>query len=281
MATMRSAELAEALEELGLDDNDAGQLLGMSGRSVRRWREGEAVPGAVEAAVRAWLTLHRNALPWQPDSLSVLVNDQVQIQRMREHAEILHVLLEEVDREGGPKTHWNVDFARRRATRDTAEVSFYVLRNGGFSPSTYHRSDRAPVEADRAEIRDACYCIAQAFSEARRANKALFDVAQYVANHADIFVQDGPGLMSGKEKAERIVSIAQVADDLLTLAVTAGGQKVTYQDFEVHLRRLHSLGFFPPGHMVSAVADLLVRRRPNLSPAELAELRRLAEDGRP
>ena len=111
VATMKSMELAEALEELGLDDNDAGQLLGMSGRSVRRWREGEAVPGAVEAAVRAWLTLHRNALPWKPDSLSVLVNDRVQIQRMREHAEILHLLLEEVDREGGPKTHWNVDFA--------------------------------------------------------------------------------------------------------------------------------------------------------------------------
>lgn len=278
---MGSVELTEALEELGLDDNEAGKLLGMSGRSVRRWRDGEAVPGAVEAAVRAWLTLHRNALPWKPDSLSVLVNDQIQIQRMREHAEILHVLLEEVDREGGPKTHWNIDFARRRATRDVAEVSFYVLSNGGFSPSTYHRSDRAPIEADRAEIRDACYCIAQAFSEARRANKALYDIAQYVSQHADVFVQDGPGSMSGKEHAERIASIAQVADDLLALAVTAGGQKVTYQDFEVHLRRLHDLGFFPPADLVSAVADLLVRRRPNLSASELAELRRLAEDAGP
>jgi hypothetical protein len=276
---MTSGEFADALEELGLGDLAAAQLLGMSARSVARWRTGEEVPGAVEAAVRAWLTLHRNALPWMPDSMSVLVNDQVQIRRMREHAEILHVLLEEVDREGGPKTHWNVDFERRRATRGAAEVSFYVLANGGFSPSTYHRSDRHPVEADRAEIRDACYCIAQAFAEARQANKALFDIAQDVATNAHIFVRNGPSSLSREETDERVEAITRVAEDLLQLAMTAGDQKVTYQDFEIHLQRLHSLGHFPPNERVSAVADLLVRRRAALSEAQRAEIRRLAAGG--
>jgi hypothetical protein len=172
---------------------------------------------------------------------------------------------------------WNVDFERRRATHGAAEVCFHLLANGGFSPSTYHRTDRQPVEADRAEIRDACYCIAQAFAEARLANKALFDFAQEVADKASIFVQEGPDSLSPRDRALREQAITMVSEDIVQLALRAAGQTVTYKDFEVLLMRLHALKHYPPNHMVSAVAELLIRRRPALSEEQRTEIRRLAE----
>jgi hypothetical protein len=267
---MNSADFAESLEDLGLDHEEAGQLLGMSARSVRRWCDSEAVPGPVEAAVRAWLQLHRQGLAWKPGSMSVLLDDQLQIQRMREHATILHQLIQEVDRDGGPKTKWHVDVDRRRATNGVAEVSFYLLTNGSFSPSTYRRLDRAPSEDDRAEIRDACYCIAQAFAEARKANKALYDIAEYTSSHAHLFAKDRADEVDADERA---AAITRVAEDLLALAMRGTGGKITYPDFDVHLRRLHALGFYPRADLVGAVANLLVARRPQLDPADLDALR--------
>ena len=162
---MTAHEFAHSLSVLKLTVAEAAQLLDVSDRSVRRWSESEAVPGPVEAAIRAWIRLDERFLPWKPDSVSIFDDDRQQVRKMRDHSAELDALMREVEARGGPRNPWSVDLARQRATFGPAEVGFYRLESGGFSPSTYRRLDRTPTDGDRLDIQDACYCIAQSLSE--------------------------------------------------------------------------------------------------------------------
>jgi len=255
---MTNREFAEDLSKLNLTPDEAAHLLGVSERSVRRWTEGESVPGPVEAALRAWRHLEARNLPWKPDSVSVFQDDEDQIRRIRNHDELLHQLMSEVEARGGPANPWAVDLAKQRATFGPAEVSFYRLQNGGFSPSTYRRLDRTPTGNDKIDIQDACYCIAQAFSRARQTNQALIDIAEYTRKNAAIFVQDGNASLSRADVTRRIAKIAALADELKGLAASALEGQVLYGQFETILRGLHRLGFFPDMGLVSAVARSMV-----------------------
>jgi hypothetical protein len=256
---MTSSEFVEELSKLNLTPDEAAQLLGVSERSVRRWSEGESIPGPVEAALRAWRHLHARNLPWKPDSVSVFQNDEDQIRRIRNHDELLSQLMSEVEARGGPTNPWAVDLEKQRATFGAAEVSFNRLLNGGFSPSTYRRLDRTPTDNDRLEIQDACYCIAQAFSRAREINQALIDIADYTRTHAGTFVQDGPASLSPADAARRTGKIATLADELNGLAASALTGQALYAQFETILRSLHRLGFFPELDLVSAVARSMLQ----------------------
>ncbi len=83
---MTSLELTEHLSRLGLNQTEVAQLLGISARTVRRWVEGEEIPGPAEAALRAWRRLSERNLPWRPDSVSIVEDDQEQIFRHRQLA---------------------------------------------------------------------------------------------------------------------------------------------------------------------------------------------------
>jgi hypothetical protein len=65
---MSNIEFAEHLQALRIGQTEAADLLGVSERTVRRWADGEAVPGPVEAAIRAWRSLDERQLPWKPAS---------------------------------------------------------------------------------------------------------------------------------------------------------------------------------------------------------------------
>jgi hypothetical protein len=255
---MTSREFSQDLSKLKLTPDEAAQLLGVSERSVRRWTEGESIPGPVEAALRAWRHLEARNLPWKPDSVSVFQDDEDQIRRIRNHDELLDQLMSEVEARGGPANPWAVDLAKQRATFGAAEVNFNRLQNGGFSPSTYHRLDRTPTENDKFEIQDACYCIAQAFSRARQINQALIDIADYTRAHAATFVQDGAASLSPTDAARRTAKIAALADEMNALAASALSGLALYTQFETILRGLHRLGFFPELGLVSAVARGMV-----------------------
>jgi DNA-binding transcriptional regulator YiaG len=54
---MPKAELVAILSALRLTQTEAAQLLEVSDRTVRRWLEGEEVPGPAQAALRAWREL--------------------------------------------------------------------------------------------------------------------------------------------------------------------------------------------------------------------------------
>lgn len=257
---MTKLELTEYLAALNLSLSDAAQLLNVSERTVRRWAEGEAIPGPVEAALVAWRSLHERHLPWKPNSISIRENDQDQIQRQTDEDRLLAQLLKEVEAQGGPANPWSVDLVKQRATFGPAEVAFYRLSNGGFSPSTYRRKDRTPVEADRQEIRDACYCIAQAFSAARQANESILDVAAYTRKHAQFFVQEGPSSHSAEDAQKISTRICGVADELEVLAISALDGRALYSQFEVLLDGLHRLGFFPDIALVSAVARSMLAK---------------------
>ncbi|MGH6876467.1 MAG: helix-turn-helix domain-containing protein [Rhizomicrobium sp.] len=163
---MTQAEFTQYLDRLGLSVEKAAKLLDVSPRTVRRWREGEELRGPVETAVRAWIFLHDRHLPWMPDSASVIENDREQIDLHRANAIDLAALHKRVEDRGGPKLTWNVDLSKGKATLGPVQVSFYRLRNGGFSLANYRRSDAAPdAHRDREIIEDAAYSIGQAIKK--------------------------------------------------------------------------------------------------------------------
>ena len=93
----------------------------------------------------------------------------------------------------------------------------------------------------------------------RRADgpKALGELAAYVRQHFNIFVQDGPGSVGPVERTRREARIKSLGDAIAELAQRADDGSVHYQDFEEILGLLHAAGFFPPNGLVGDVAYAL------------------------
>jgi len=250
---MTKGEFSEHLSFLQLSLSEAALLLGASERSVRRWTE-EEVPGPVAAAVRAWRELELRRLPWKPDSVSIIERDHDQIDRIRNHDELLAQVIREVEARGGPANPWSVDIERGRATFGHAEVSFHRLANGNFNVSTYRRFDRTPSDIDRPEIADAVYCIAESFGRSITASKAIQAVAAFVRQHDQLSIRDEASTSSPAgidQRRQAIVRQATVLDSLAEeVAVGRGG----YRQFEEIIRELHRLRIFPDTSLISAVA---------------------------
>lgn len=169
---MTSSELRQNLSRLALTEVEAAQLLSVSPRTVRRWIEAPAeIPGPAEQALRAWLRLESLRLPWRPDGIALGEDNPEKLSRQiteyRRHAMDLDTILQRVEDRGGLSAPWIVDLECRRATLGTLQISFYALANGGFSPSTYTRSDQPPdVKKDRSLIQDGFAAIALAIAKA-------------------------------------------------------------------------------------------------------------------
>ncbi len=259
LVMMTAIELNEHLSALQVSPPEAAQLLGVSSRTLRRWLEGEDVPGPAEAALRAWRVLADRQLPWKPDSMSIFEDNQDQIARHRRHAEEMAAVLKRVEARGGPKNPWTVDISKRSATFGHFEVGFYDLQGGGFSLSTYRRQDVPPdLARDLPDIEDAAYCIASAFTRARTSSAALKAVADYTREHSSIFVVDGSKLLDRSEKASRQKAIESVADKIDGLAAAASESRAKYQEFESLLGELHAAGFYPLMSLISDVAHAMV-----------------------
>lgn len=257
MAMMTSRELGEHLSALRLSAAEAAQLLNVSARTVRRWVEGEEVPGPAEAAFRAWRILEDRNLPWKPDAVSLIENDQDQIERHRKHAQEFAELVKVVDGRGGPKNPWTVDLVKSKATFGPYEIGFYrLLNDGGFSLSTYRRKDTAPdVERDALDIQDAAFCIAKAIKQARASNQALKAVAQYTRQNASLSAQDKAKPVDPTARMQTIITLADKIDDLAARSLDGLAK---YDQFETLLNELHAAGFFPEMSLISDVARSFV-----------------------
>jgi hypothetical protein len=168
---MSKAELLHHLNQLDLTQAEVARLLSVNVRTVRRWVETpDELPGPAEQAIRAWLRLHRLGLAWHPDGLPLGEDEPDEIARQialyRQHAIDLDAMLRRVEARGGPAAPWQVDLKTHVATLGPMELRFYPLPNGGFSPSTYRRSDANPdLDRDGHLLEDAYACIAQALSQ--------------------------------------------------------------------------------------------------------------------
>ena len=82
--------------------------------------------------------------------------------------------------------------------------------------------------------------------ERRKARAAaLKAVAEYVLRHSDVFVTDGPRMLSPEQKQRQQQRIEAIAKKIGELAVPAERSEVSYEQFETLLGELHKLGFFP------------------------------------
>jgi hypothetical protein len=158
---------ADHLQQLDLTQAEAACLLSVNVRTVRRWVDDPTdMPGSAEHALRAWLRLHRLGVAWRPDGLPLGGDDidemAQQIALYRQRAIDLDALLQRVEARGGPAAPWQVDLEAHIATLGPMRVGFYPLPNGGFSPSTYRRTDADPdLNRDAHLLEDAYACIAQ------------------------------------------------------------------------------------------------------------------------
>jgi hypothetical protein len=256
---MNSTEFNEHLAHLNLGPAEAAQLLSVSSRTLRRWIDGEEIPGPAEAALRAWRKLSDRHLAWKPDSVSVFEDDQDQIARHRRHTEEMTALIARVEARGGAKDPWTVDLPKNSATFGNFEVGFYNLQSGGFSLSNYRRKDMPPdLARDWPFLEDAAYCISTTFSKARASGQALNAVGQHVRQHSSVFVVDGPRMLTPAQRTRRRQEIEALADKIDELATTAAAGKARYAEFEDILSKLHAAGFFPEMSLISAVAKAMV-----------------------
>ena len=166
---MSRTELEQSLIRLSLSQTEAAQLLGVAPRTLRRWLEGEELPGPAEQAIRAWLRLHERRLPWRPDSTAIAERrsgPDRQTPRTRYQSQQHHRASRSARRPANALGRRSSALERNFGPM---EVSFYTLTNGGFSLAHYTRKDGSPdVERDRELIEDAAYCIAKEFDERPR-----------------------------------------------------------------------------------------------------------------
>ena len=94
---MEAHQLRQSLDRLNLSPAETAQLLGVTPRTVRRWLDGEEMTGPAVQAIRAWICLHDRHLPWRPDAVSIIENDQDQIDRHRLHAVNFDAILSRVE----------------------------------------------------------------------------------------------------------------------------------------------------------------------------------------
>lgn len=177
---MSRNELRNALEELGLTQTDAAQLLSVDARTLRRWLEpGGEVPGGHEQAIRAWRRLQKLGHSWRPNvkALGELSDEEtaLQVHLHRNHVLQLDDILRRVEKRGGPIAPWEVDLENNRARLGPITIYFYrlALLDGGFSPSGYHRADDAStLERDQPLIEDGVACIAAAIRDDKESAQA-------------------------------------------------------------------------------------------------------------
>jgi transcriptional regulator with XRE-family HTH domain len=256
---MSPDELRAHLNALNVSRAEIAQLLGISKRTVTRWAEGEEVPGPAAAVIRAWRSLNDRHLAWKPDSISVLENDEDQIERQRKYALRFNEMLKQVELRGGPTHPWKVNFYKSTATFGSSEITFHRLANGGFSISSYRRSDRHPdLAIDMPLIQDAAFCIAQEYAKFGAQATALTDIANYVRTNAAAFARSGQALLTPKQAAEHKRIIERLADRLAELADAARDGMACYAQFEDIQGQLHGAGFFPKDSLVAAVARAFV-----------------------
>jgi transcriptional regulator with XRE-family HTH domain len=256
---MSPTEFSEYLKALNVSHAEVAQLLGVSKRTVTRWADGEDISGPAEAALRAWRSLNDRHLAWKPDSISVLENDEDQIERQRTYAIRFNEMLRHVELRGGPTHPWKIDFYHSIATFGSSEITFYKLANGGFSIGSYRRSDRHPnLATDMPLIEDAAYCIAQEYAKFGAQAAALTDIANYVRSNAALFARRGPEMMVPKEAAEHRKRIEHLADRLAELAEASREGLAAYVQYENIQDQLHAAGFFPKDSLVAAVARAFV-----------------------
>lgn len=171
MYRMDEDEFERCLQQLDLTFAEAAQLLSVSPRTVRRWAEQPAeIPGPAVQAISAWIRLQNKGLAWRPDAIDIGESDEdlaETIAAHRQHVIELDDLLQRVDDRGGPVAPWVVDLERNRADLESISIGFYRLRNGGFSPAVYRRSDQATndIQRDWPLIEDGFACIAKAIAD--------------------------------------------------------------------------------------------------------------------
>lgn len=171
-------DFVDALRRLGLSPKQAATLLSVDPKTTLRWQQrGADIPGPVEQALRAWLRMEEMGMAWRPDAALIGISEKEvakQIRLLREHAVDLDEVLKRVAARGGPAAPWKVDLDGKRASLgDDIDVYFYALPNGGFSPSSYSRSDKpSDPQRDQPLLEDAYACIAEAIA---KAGKDWFD----------------------------------------------------------------------------------------------------------
>lgn len=163
---MTRSELELSLQRLDLDLKEAAQLLDVNPRTFRRWLDGsQDIPGPAERAINAWVKMDEAGLNWRPDGIALAEPDTQSIAAHRNHAIGLTDILDRVADRGGPASPWVVNIEKRCAMLGPLKLSFYPLKNGGFSPSSYSRRDCEPdLERDKHLIEDAIACIAKAYA---------------------------------------------------------------------------------------------------------------------
>jgi len=162
---MNATQFRSTLAELRLTQVEAATLLGVDGRTVRRWIEANEVSGPADRALRAWVTLNRIGLAWRPDGRAIAENSENQLAKYRQHAIDLVTVVEKVKNRGGPRLPWTVDLDRCLAKAGEMEVYFYKLANGSFSPQSYSRPGHPDPIRDQPLLEDAYACIAERLAQ--------------------------------------------------------------------------------------------------------------------
>jgi hypothetical protein len=81
-------------------------------------------------------------------------------------------------------------------------------------------------------------------------------LADYILEHSAVFVR-GVRMPTTEEVTTKSAEIRAIGEQLAQLANEAEERHVSYQEFEILLKRLHDLGSYPTNRQVSDVAHAI------------------------
>jgi transposase len=234
---MTKKEFRDWRQRFGLTQDEAANLFGVKRNTIQNWEAGAtALPGTLEGACEIWTDRLRKQIPDLGPVTLIYADAPMFVAPY------------------GPRGKMAMMQQEPYATNAAAiaRVRFLAARpdfQGPFILEKDHKTLWNQVELGRV--------IDGTDRGAPTVRNTIAKVAKYVTDHSHTYARDGRRALMPTEAKARQENIATIGARLAELAEEAEDRHVPYAEFEVLLRSLHALGFFPLDRLVSGVAHAI------------------------
>jgi DNA-binding XRE family transcriptional regulator len=233
---MNPKEFRERRERLGLTQSEIAKWFGVSRNTVQNWESGSTtLPGTIDQAFLVWEDRFKKEMASRgPVTLCYADGPMwVDVYRPRNRAPFLH-------QEPYPTNSAALARVKMIWGGDNVHGPFVLEQSGDL---LWNQMELARV-VDGSD------------KGAPTVQNTIRRLANYILENSAVFVRD-ERMPTVAEVQAKAALIRATGEDLLALAAESEQRQVTYEEFEVRLKRLHTLGSYPTNRQVGDVAHAI------------------------